>query len=88
MGAFAGATVIGCGANLYARLRDRPALVALTPGIIVLVPGSIGYRSLTALIDRETIQGVDLAFLMIMIGISLVGGILASNALIPPKRIL
>ena len=88
MGAFAGALVVGCGSNLYARLRDRPALVALTPGIIVLVPGSLGYRSMTALIDRETIQGIDLAFLMIMIAISLVGGILTANALIPPKRIL
>jgi uncharacterized membrane protein YjjP (DUF1212 family) len=86
--AFAGALVVGCGANLYARLRDRPALVAQTPGLIVLVPGSIGYRSLTALIDRATIEGVDLAFLMIMIAVSLVGGLLTANALIPPRRIL
>ncbi len=87
-GAFVGALVVGCGANLYARLRDRPALIAQTPGIIVLVPGSVGYRSLTALVDHQTIEGIDLAFLMMMIGMSIVGGILMANALIPPKRIL
>ncbi|MEZ6120973.1 MAG: threonine/serine exporter family protein [Pirellulaceae bacterium] len=36
--AFAGALTVGCGSNLYARWRDRPALIPSTPGLIVLVP--------------------------------------------------
>lgn len=86
--AFCGALVVGLGSNLYARLRDRPALVPFTPGIIVLVPGSLGYRSLTAFIDHETMAGVDFAFNMLIVAVALVGGILTSNMVLPPKRIL
>jgi uncharacterized membrane protein YjjB (DUF3815 family) len=63
-------------------------MVPLAPGIIMLVPGSLGYRSLSALLNRHTIEGVDFAFGTILIGMSLVGGLLASSAIIPPKRIL
>lgn len=88
VGAFAGAVAVGIGSNCYARIWDRPALVPLTPGIIVLVPGSLGYRSLTAFLDRETIAGVDFAFSMIIIAAALVGGILTANIVMPPRRIL
>lgn len=88
VGAFTGALMVGVGSNLYARIRDRPALVPLTPGIILLVPGSLGYRSLTAFLDRDTIVGIDFAFSMLIVAMSLVGGVLTANALLPPKRIL
>ncbi len=87
-GAFLGSLIVGCGANLYARLRDRPALVPLTPGLILLVPGSFGYRSLTSMLDQQTILGIEQAFTMIMLAISLVAGVLTANAILPPKRIL
>ena len=70
------------------RIRDRPALVTLTPGILVLVPGSLGYRSLTAFLDNDTIAGIDFAFQMVIVAVSLVGGILTANAIVPPRRIL
>lgn len=88
VGAFSGALVVGIGSNLYARFRDRPALVTLTPGIIVLVPGSLGYRSLTALLDRETLAGVDFAFNMLIVAMALVGGILTANVIMPPRRLM
>jgi uncharacterized membrane protein YjjP (DUF1212 family) len=88
VGAFCGALVVGMGSNLYARIQNRPALVPLTPGIIVLVPGSLGYRSLTAFLDRQTMVGIDFAFNMIIVAVALVGGVLIANALLPPKRIL
>jgi len=88
VGSFLGALVVGCGSNLYARLRDRPAMVPLAPGMIILVPGSLGYRSLSALLDRHTIEGVDFAFGTIIVAMSLVGGLLAASAIVPPRRIL
>ena len=63
-------------------------MVPLAPGMILLVPGSLGYRSLSALLNRETIEGVDFAFGMILVAMSLVGGLLASSVIVPPKRIL
>ncbi len=88
IGAFCGALLVGIGSNIYARLQDRPALVPFTPGIIVLVPGSLGYRSLAAFLDRETIAGIDLAFAMLIVAMSLVSGILTANVVMPPRRIL
>lgn len=87
-GAFCGALAVGFGSNLYARLRDRPAMVSQTPGIIVLVPGSLGYRSLTAFLDHETLAGLDFAWTMVMVAAALVGGILTANVILPPKSIL
>ncbi len=87
-GAFAGALAVGIGSNLYARLRNRPAMVPLTPGILVLVPGSLGYRSLTAFINHETLAGVDAASSMLIVAAGVVGGILSANIFLPPKRIL
>lgn len=86
--AFSGALSVGCGSNLYARIKDLPALVVLTPGMLILVPGSLGYRSFSALLERHTVEGVQYGFTMFLIGSSLVGGLLVSNLIIPPKRIL
>ncbi|TWU60012.1 hypothetical protein Poly51_02850 [Rubripirellula tenax] len=88
VGAFLGALTIGCVSNLYARVRDIPAMVLLTPGMLILLPGSLGYRSLAALLERETLEGVQLGFSMVVIGLSLVGGLLVSNAIVPPRRVL
>jgi uncharacterized membrane protein YjjP (DUF1212 family) len=87
-GAFCGALAVGACSNLYARIRDRPALVALTPGIIILVPGSVGFRSLTSFLNQETVAGIDFAFTMMIVAVALVGGILTANIVVPPKRIL
>ncbi|MEL7500470.1 MAG: threonine/serine exporter family protein [Planctomycetota bacterium] len=87
-GAFAGALALGAVANLYARIWDRPTTVAQMPGILMLVPGSLGYRSLTAFVDQNGIVGIESAFAMAIIAISIVGGLLASNLIVPPKRIL
>jgi uncharacterized membrane protein YjjB (DUF3815 family) len=87
-GSFCGALFVGCAGNLYARLRNRPAMTAQTPGLLILVPGSIGYRSLTAMLESQTLEGIALAFSMILIAGSLVGGLLTANLILPPKRIL
>jgi uncharacterized membrane protein YjjP (DUF1212 family) len=85
---FVGALVVGVLANLYARWADRPSLVPLTPGILLLVPGSLGYRSLTSFLEREALTGMDWAFQTGIVAVALVGGILASNIVLPPRRVL
>ena len=88
VGALLGAMAVGCGSNIYARLFNRPAIIPQTPGLLILVPGTIGYSALTAMIDNQTIRGVELAFSMSILGVALVGGLLLANQLISPKRIL
>lgn len=88
VGSFLGALVVGSGSNLYARWTDKPAMVPVAPGILMLVPGSLGYRSLTALLNRQTIEGIDFAFGTLLVAMSLAGGLLAASAIVPPKRIL
>lgn len=88
LGVFAGALVVGIASNLYARLLNRPSTVTLVPGILLLVPGSLGFRSLASLLDREVVLGVETAFRMILMAVALVAGILVSNIVAPPKRTL
>ena len=88
LGPFIGAFVIGIASNLYARSTNRPALVPLTPGILLLVPGSFGFRSLTSFLSDNTVVGIDLAFQTGVVAAALVGGLLAANVVLPPRRVL
>jgi uncharacterized membrane protein YjjB (DUF3815 family) len=86
LGAFVGALTVGVASNTYAYLLRRPASVTLVPGILLLVPGSIGFRSLSSLLDREVVTGVETAFTMVLIGAGLVAGLLLANVLVPERR--
>lgn len=86
LGAFVGALSVGVASNLYAYALRRPASVTLVPGILLLVPGSIGFRSLSSLLDREVVTGVETAFAMVLIGAGLVAGLLLANVLVPERR--
>jgi uncharacterized membrane protein YjjB (DUF3815 family) len=56
--------------------------------MIILVPGALGYRALTALFESQTLTGLEFAFTTVIIAFSLAGGLLAASAVIPPRRIL
>jgi uncharacterized membrane protein YjjP (DUF1212 family) len=85
-GVFLSGLVIGSVANLYARVTNRPAAIVRVPGIIMLVPGSVGFRSLFYVFERDVYLGLDKAVSLIVILISLVAGLLFGNLLIPPRR--
>jgi uncharacterized membrane protein YjjB (DUF3815 family) len=86
LGAFVGALTVGVASNLYAYFLFRPASVTLVPGILLLVPGAIGFRSLSSLLDREVVTGVETAFTMVLIGAGLVAGLLLANVMVPQRR--
>lgn len=79
LGAFLGALVVSAGSNVSARYLKRAAMVTLTPGLLVLVPGSIGFRSVTSMLGQDVELGVATAFRVALIGISLAAGVLAGN---------
>jgi len=86
LGMFLGALVVGLASLAYERLRGRPRQMTLVPAILLLVPGSIGYRSFASLLERDVVLGIETAFRMILIAVSLVAGLLASYALGPSSR--
>ncbi len=77
---------MGLASNLYARLVNRPALVPLVPGVLFLVPGSLGLRSVMGLLDDDTLRAVDTGFEMGIVAIALSTGLLVAGGLVPPKR--
>jgi uncharacterized membrane protein YjjP (DUF1212 family) len=87
LGTFAGAFAVALAGNVYERWRRRPSAVIVVPGILLLVPGSVGFRSLTSLIDREPVTGIETAFSMILTAIALVAGMLVAGVIVPERRI-
>jgi uncharacterized membrane protein YjjB (DUF3815 family) len=55
---------------------------------MLLVPGSIGYRSLAALLHSDVVSGVDAGFSAVLVGVTLAAGLLLANVLVPPRRAL
>jgi len=87
LGMFVASFGVALASAAFERWRRRPAPVVLVPGILLLVPGSIGYRSMSALMERDTLAGVDTAFTMVLTAVSLVAGLLIAGVLAPePKR--
>jgi uncharacterized membrane protein YjjP (DUF1212 family) len=86
LGPFIGALTVGLASKIYAQFLHRPTTVTLAPGILLLVPGSLGFRSIASLLDNQIIPGVGIAVQMILTAMALVAGILMSNILLPVRR--
>jgi len=86
LGAFAAALAVGLASNLFALATGRPAAVMQVPGLIVLVPGSIGLQSFQALFTAQTVVGIQAAFQMFLTAIALVYGIFVANLLLPSRH--
>lgn len=87
-GVFLGGFLLSALANLYARYVGRPGAVVREPGILLLVPGSVGFRSVSYLLDRNASLGFDTGILLVTLLISLVAGLLFGELTIAPRRSL
>ena len=86
LGAFVGAVGLGVASNAYGRALRRLEVVPLVPGILLIVPGSLGFRSLSSMVGGDTLPGVEAAFRMTLITVSLATGVLFANVLLPARR--
>lgn len=84
LGAFVGALLVAASANLFARWQRRPAAVVRTPGLLLLVPGSLGFRGLTNAVAGDFNASVRFLFEMLFVGGGLVAGLLMAGFLVPP----
>lgn len=92
-GTFAGAVffsslLMAALANLYGRLRGRPGALVRVPGIMLLVPGSVGFRALGLVMERDYTLGFDTLVAVLSALLALVAGLLFGSLLVPPRRYL
>ena len=87
-GVLLGALLVGVASNAIARWMGRPASVTLVPGIMLLVPGSIGFGSMSSLLARDVDAGLALAFTTVLVAVALAIGLLLANVIVPPRRSL
>ncbi|HRP06957.1 MAG TPA: threonine/serine exporter family protein [Gemmatimonadales bacterium] len=88
LGAFGGALLTGVGSRLYSRFTNRPSQITLVPGLLLLVPGSLGLRSFTSLMDGQAITGVEGIFRVGIIAVSLASGILIARLITPGRALM
>lgn len=73
-------------ANLYGRVFKQTGALIRVPGVILLVPGTIGYHGATALFLDGGENLTDTTLMALRLLIALVGGLLFGNTLLPPRR--
>ncbi|MFT6633011.1 MAG: uncharacterized membrane protein YjjP (DUF1212 family) [Bacteriovoracaceae bacterium] len=83
---FISAFIIGLFSNLFARIRQRPAAITLLPGIIFLVPGSVGLKGLNLIFQEDFIAGLSGGFQMLIVAISIVAGLFLANVALNPRK--
>ncbi len=75
------ALAIGLIGRSFSRIRHIPSQPLITGGIIVLVPGFIGFKAMNAFILGETQHGTTLMLNVLMISASIGIGLIVSVAL-------
>jgi uncharacterized membrane protein YjjP (DUF1212 family) len=83
-----GAFALGLGSNLYSRIRRRPSVVTLLPGLMVLVPGGLGFKGLEFIIQKQLVMGLDTAFQALFVAIALLTGLLLAHAAVQSRTAL
>ena len=59
-------------------------MLVQSPGLITLVPGSMGFRGLHALMAQDSATGISLLTEMLLTGAVLAVGLLLADNLAPP----
>ena len=88
---FAGAVffsslVMAALSNLYGRIAGRPGALVRLPGIMLMVPGSVGFRGLASLMERDYTLGLATGVAVLSALIALTAGLLFGSLLLPPRR--
>jgi uncharacterized membrane protein YjjB (DUF3815 family) len=85
---FFSSLVIAALSNVYGRTAGRPGALVRVPGIMLMVPGSVGFRGLASIMARDYTLGLDTAVAVLSALVALMAGLLFGSLLIPPRRYL
>lgn len=79
LGVAVSAWIIGIAGNLTSRWANIPVLTTVLPAILLMVPGSLGFSSMSSLIAQDVVVGLQGVLSMVLIAFSLVTGLLLAN---------
>ena len=82
---FVAALAVGVGGRLVGYRKRRSPLVFIVPGVLLLVPGSTGFRSVLQLLDDQTVSGITAGFDTFVAAMSIAYGLLVSTLLLPRR---
>jgi uncharacterized membrane protein YjjB (DUF3815 family) len=81
---FAGALVVGGGAELLAVVRREPVPLLVVPAIIPFVPGYLAYRSMVAFIDHQFVVGLERGLSALLTATAIAVGLAVASTVIRP----
>ena len=81
--AFAAALAVASAGQIYQQASGRPAALVQIPGLITLVPGSMGFRGIHALMQQDNVSGIQLMTEMLLTGAVLAVGLLLADNIWP-----
>ena len=87
-GVFFASLTIAALANLSGRFAGRPGALVRLPGIMLLVPGSVGFRALGFVMEKDYTVGFDTLVAVLAALLALTAGLLFGALLVPPRRYL
>jgi uncharacterized membrane protein YjjB (DUF3815 family) len=76
------AFIVGAGSNINRQWTHRIAIAPILSGIMILVPGSLGIKGVSAFFDRDILSGTRFGFDMIVIALAISVGLFVSNFMI------
>lgn len=85
-GVFFASLIVAALSNLYGRFAGRPGALVRLPGIMLLVPGSVGFRALGFVMEKDYAVGFDTLVAVMSALLALTAGLLFGALLVPPRR--
>jgi uncharacterized membrane protein YjjB (DUF3815 family) len=82
-GIFGAALVVGITGQLLSTRLRRSALIFIVPGVLMLVPGSIGYASALHLLTNHAVDGITAAFDTFITAVSIAYGLMIAAIVVP-----
>ena len=86
LGILISAWVVGTMGRILSRWRRVPSTVAVLPGLLLLLPGSLGFRGVSSLLAQDVLIGLESAMNAVVIAFSLVMGLFLSNLTSQPRE--
>lgn len=81
------AFLLGLISNSISFFLKKSSSLMLVPGIILLVPGSIGFKTVTYLMNEQTMSGLESAISTLITAVALTCGLLFSNMIIKQREV-